>query len=146
MHDKYSELLQLYLDSEIEPLEKILLEEHLSYCHTCRKELNHLKMLDWELKHSQEIEVPAELSVLRMKALKKYLLTRPDQEKGFEVKDVWRLQVNIFKNASGFISKNPVNRTINRTLKGPILLAGKLAGAGLKKRNPVLGRFISGQA
>ena len=144
MHDQYSKHLQSYLDGEIEPLERILLEEHLSYCHTCRGELNQLKLLDWELKHPQEIEVPAELAVQRMELIKRQISTKTDEEE-FEIKDVWRLQVHIFKYASGFMSTNPVNRTISRTLKSSLSLMGKAAGAGLKKRNPVLGRFIHGQ-
>jgi len=144
MHDKYSDHLQSYLDGEIEPLEKILLEEHLSYCHTCRGELNQLKLLDWELKHPQEIEVPAELAIQRMELLKSQLSAITDEEE-FKVKDVWRLQVHILKYASGFMISSPVNRTISRTLTSSLSLMGKAAGAGFKKRNPLLGRFIPGQ-
>lgn len=145
MHEQFNQLLQQFIDGRIEPLEQIMLEEHLIYCRTCRKELNQLKLLDWELKNQQEMEVPAELAVLRMDAIKTHLAAERSGEKEFETKDIWRLQLQILRQASGFISINPVNRTLNRTIKGSFSMLGKAAGVTLKKRSPLLGRFIPGQ-
>lgn len=145
-HQQFSELMQLYLDGEIEPLEKILLEEHLIYCFKCREELNQLKLLDWELNHPQENKVPAELAVRRIEIIKNQLFAEAAEGKEFEVKDVLRLQLQIFKLTSGFINKKPVNKAINRSIKRFFTVLGKAAGASLKKRNPLLGRFIPGQA
>lgn len=42
------DVLQDYIDGTIEPLEKIVLEEHLRVCSDCRIELNRLKIVDWD--------------------------------------------------------------------------------------------------
>ena len=47
MHEKYSDLLHQYIDGALEPLENIILSEHLAGCQSCRRELNQLKLLDW---------------------------------------------------------------------------------------------------
>ena len=145
-HQKISELLQPYLDHDIEPLEKILLEEHLMSCSKCRAELNQMILLDWELNHPQQIKVPAELSRRRKEVIKKQLSLETAEGNEFEVKDVWRLQLKIFTLAAGFMNKNPVNRAINRSIKGSLTRLAKAGGGSLKKRNSLLGRFIPGQA
>jgi hypothetical protein len=53
-------LLHEYIDGELAPLEVQILEEHLKSCSECRKELNQLKILDWDLHHQDAIEVPYE--------------------------------------------------------------------------------------
>ena len=146
MHEKYSDLLQQYVDREINPLEKMLLEEHLLSCRTCRQELNQLKLLDWELKHEPAIELPAELAVYRMAAIKTYFASTAAQQKSSVVRDLWSLQLQILYHTSSFMGYNPVNRTLNRTVKSTFSLLGKVAGATLKKRNPLLVRFIPGRA
>ncbi len=146
MHKKYSDLLQQYIDREINPLEKMLLEEHLLSCRTCRQELNQLKLLDWELKHESAIEVPAELAAYRMAAIKTHFASATAQQKSTVVRDLWRLQLQILHHTSSFMGYSPVNRTLNRTVKSSFSLLGKVAGVTLKKRNPLLARFIPGRA
>jgi anti-sigma factor RsiW len=73
LDNKYSDLLHQYIDGELGPLEKIILEEHLLSCPASRRELNQLKLLDWELKHQPVIELPAELASCRMTALKAHM-------------------------------------------------------------------------
>lgn len=51
-------LLQEYIDGELEPLEVQILEEHLKSCPECRRELNQLKILDWDLRNQDSIQVP----------------------------------------------------------------------------------------
>ncbi len=144
MHEKYSDLLQQYVDREIGPLEKILLDEHLLSCRACRQELNQLKLLDWELKHEPLIEVPAELAAYRMATIKNHFAQAPMQQRSSGVRDLWRLQLQIMYHTSSFIGINPVNRTVNRTVKRSISLLGKVASAAVKKKNPLLSRLIPG--
>lgn len=149
MDNKYSDLLNQYIDGELGPLEKIILEEHLLSCPASRRELNQLKLLDWELKHQPAIELPAELAACRMTALKAHMAASTageKRQKSSVTKDLWRMQLRILQNSSSFISINPVSRTLGRTVKGSFSLMGKAAGTALKKRKPLLGRFIPGQA
>lgn len=145
MHDKYSDLLQEYVDGRINPLEKILLEEHLPSCRLCRRELNQLKLLDWELKHQPAFEVPAELAARRMEAVNTYLAAVPTGQRDVTRKQLWQLQVQIVRHSTSFMSYNPVNRALNRSLKSTFSRVGRVAGAVLKKRNPTWARFIPGR-
>jgi hypothetical protein len=64
------DLLHEYLDQELEPLLAIILEEHLAVCSECRKELNQLKVLDWDLRFANHFEIPEdELKELRSRTL-----------------------------------------------------------------------------
>lgn len=64
-------LLQDYLENTIEPLEKIFLEEHLKCCRECKKELNELKLLffDLEFTSREDVKFPNELDGVREMAL-----------------------------------------------------------------------------
>lgn len=146
MHEKYSDLLQQYIDGALEPLEKIILAEHLADCHRCRRELNQLKLLDWDIKHEPVIETPAELAAYRMAALKNHLAAEKTSEATTAAKERWALQKQTVQYTFAFISINPVNRSVNRAIKNTFSALGRAAGAGLKKRTPLLARFIPGQA
>lgn len=145
MHEKYSVLIQQYVDREINPLEKMMLEEHLRSCRTCRRELNQLKLLDWELKHQPAVELPPELAAYRMAALENHFAAGEPQRKSSVARDLSRLQLRVFYHASSFIGYNPVNRTLGRMFKHSFSLLGKAAGASMKKRNPLLARIIPGR-
>lgn len=60
-------LLQEYLDGFMDPLEKIVLEEHLKICPECRRELTGLKLTLWELDSTLNfnVEIPRELDDMR---------------------------------------------------------------------------------
>jgi anti-sigma factor RsiW len=146
MHAKYSDLLQQYIDGALEPLEKIILAEHLSDCHKCRRELNQLKLLDWDMRHEPVIEPPAELAACRMAALSTHLAAETAAEVTTAAKERWALQKQTVQYTFAFISINPVNRSVNRAVKKTFSALGRAAGAGLKKRNPLLARFMPGQA
>jgi hypothetical protein len=61
--------LQLFIDDQLDPLEKLVLEEHLGGCKDCLRTLNQLKILDWDLKRLVEPELPQELEALREKVI-----------------------------------------------------------------------------
>ncbi len=149
MHKKYSDLLQQHIDQEISPSEKGILEEHLLSCRLCRRELNQLKLLDWELKHEQTVAVPAELFIYRMAAIRTYLKEAETSGKRSMAKDMVNLQLQIISKSTSFLGYNPVNRNLSRTLgrsvRRSLAFLGKAALVTLRKRNPLLDRIIPGQ-
>ena len=58
--------LYSYADGTIEPLEKIIVEEHLKYCSECNHELEEIKNMDRELETLKydDIDIPDRLSLL----------------------------------------------------------------------------------
>jgi hypothetical protein len=116
-------LLQDYIDGTIEPLERVVLEEHLRVCADCRKELNRLKLIDWDLKNyfleAGKIPVLEELAVIRDVSIGLFLAEEDDRKRAEEFdaawstgddrgkvgfKDVLSLQVSNMNNALMFIN------------------------------------------
>jgi len=127
------DMLQLYIDGQMSPLEILLLEEHLRECPSCRKELNSLKILDWDLRKTIErIEVPSELSRIRLLTLNQHLEESSQTEKAaFGLKNVYELQYNTWKNSLSFIQFLPGNKLVGNS--GKKLLQGKLKPSFLSK-------------
>ncbi len=48
-------LLQDLLEDIIDPVEKLVVEEHLKICKECRKELTELKLLFWDLNNKSNL-------------------------------------------------------------------------------------------
>lgn len=97
-------LLHEYLDGTIDPLEKIVLEEHLKNCTLCRKELTELKLLMWELESLDEMDIPPEITLLRTKALGELA---PAENQNFGIKEFIHVQRNIFRQAASFLEAVP---------------------------------------
>jgi len=146
MHEKFHDLLEQFIDGELEPVEALILKEHLAGCRSCRQMLNQLKLIDWDLKHQAVVEVPPELEVYRTAAIKAHLATLKTTKKSDSLKDAWRLQKQILQHSFGFVSYIPINRAVsNSARKGVAILAGA-AGRRLRKSSPLLARIIPGQA
>jgi len=146
MHKQFDVLLQEYIDGELDFLKSIILVEHLVSCQNCRRELNQLKLMDWDLKHQPLVEVPLELESYRMAAVKNHIAEAVIGEKEGSHNKAWYLQHHIFQYTFSFISYNPVNKTVARTAKKTVSLFTRAAGKSIKKRSPLLTRFIPGQA
>lgn len=146
MHDKIHDLLHQYIDDELELLEAIILEEHLSTCQSCRKLLNQLKLMDWDLKRQPVVDLPPELIVCRKAAIKTHLTAVKAADKKVTAKESWGLQKHILQHTFSFVSYNPVNRTVARAVKKTASTLTRAAGSRLRKRNPIFSRFIPGQA
>lgn len=146
MHDKIQDLLQQYIDGELEILEALIVEEHLTSCHSCRKILNQFKLMDWDLKHQPVVDPPPELINYRKAAIKTYLATVKNADKKEPVKETWKMQKHIVQHTFSFISYNPVNRTVARSVKKTVSTLARAAGSGLRKRSPIISRFSPGQA
>ena len=120
-------LLQDYLDGLIEPLEKIILEEHLKVCPACRRELTELKLLLWEFENLNEIEMPREVSSLRTQVLNDLMADGTAQP--FGVKQFISLQRKILDTSGSFVNLVPGVRpsisAVEKTVK-------KIPGAASK--------------
>ena len=146
MHKKFHDLLEQFIDGELEPVEALILNEHLTGCRSCRQMLNQLKLIDWDLRHQPVIEVPPELEVYRTAAVKAHLKNLKAAQKSDPLKDTWRMQKQILQHTFGFVSYIPINRTISSSAKKGVAILAGAAGKRLRKRRPLLSRIIPGQA
>lgn len=106
-------LLQEYIDGSIGPVEKIVLEEHLRQCSNCRKELNHLKIMEWDMKnfYQEIIDIPSELANLRNQVLEECARKESEstlaKEGAITLRDVVSLQASNFSNTFMFLNLLP---------------------------------------
>ncbi len=146
MSCSFHDYLPLYMDEELPPLEIILLEEHLQTCRDCRRELNQLKILEWDLKKQFNMaEVPSHaLAACREKALAEHFPSSAEKKLQNEVKSpamvVVGLQLTTLKNSLSFCSYLPGSGLLNRSLHR----WGKSARVSFRKRNPLISRIIFG--
>lgn len=121
-----SDLIQMYIDKTIEPLEKLFVEEHLKVCKKCRKELTLFKLLYYELDNLEETEeVPEELENVRNAALDNIF----DAPTKYGIKDFINHQKKSIALASGFAEYVPGKRVVENGLKA----TGSLIGSASKK-------------
>jgi len=146
VHEKFHVLLEQYIDGELKPVEALILDEHLAGCRSCRQILNQLKLIDWDLKHQPVVEVPPELEVYRVAAVKAHMATLNNARKSEPLKDTWRLQKQILQHTFGFVSYIPINRAISSSAKKGVAVLAGAAGRRLRKNSPLLSRIIPGQA
>lgn len=129
MCDINKELLHQYIDGELNPVEKTILKAHINTCAECRRELNQLKLLDWNLRFEEPSLPPLEdLARLRTQTLNSCFaeLEAETEEDANRWNDVYKIQTEALKFA--------VNYT--RYLPGSSMLktAGQATGRYLTKR------------
>lgn len=125
------ELLHEYLDQELEPLLAIILEEHLAVCAECRKELNQLKILDWDLRFADRIEIPKEeLKELRSKTLDQYFAAQEEDQ--ISVLDLYKIQTRALSYAVNYVKYIPGTGLLKKTglASGQLLRKKLLPGTG----------------
>ncbi len=107
-------LLQEYLESTIDPLEKIFVENHLKICKECRRELSELKLLFYDLddKSNYVIEIPAELETMRDDIIDSFLGKRKSPSK-----KIIEMQVENIKTTGKFIEFLPGAKQAPKVLK-----------------------------
>lgn len=100
------ELLQDFLDGTIDPVEKIVLKEHLKVCSKCSKELLVMKLLFFELHElsKEAVMIPKEMSARREKTLEALFQT---SESPMSFTKVLKLQKNNLEYASMFVKFLP---------------------------------------
>jgi len=111
------DLLQKYIDKDIEPLEKILLENHLLSCPQCRKDLNQLKIMEWDLNNINLPKAPKDLAAVRSTALDKCFKTIDEKENSLTSKDIIDLQYSNLKNTVSFINYLPGRKLVESAFK-----------------------------
>ncbi len=146
MHVKFTKLLQEYIDNELTPLEKMIIEDHLASCYSCRSELNQLKIVDWELKNQPLPAPPRELAKIRTQVVKKCSYEMRKGADPININKILQLQLKIARNTTSFIRLNPVNQTISSVVKKSILKTSQVASTSKKKRKVPGLKFIIGQA
>lgn len=101
----HTELLQEYIDHELNGLETLLLEDHLVNCSSCRRELNQLILVDWQLHRlNQRIDIPvADLSLRRDAALAEFFKAGDSGD----FKDLYNVQISALKKSVEFVNFLP---------------------------------------
>jgi len=88
-----AELLQAYLDGELEEATRRELLGHLAVCRPCREELSRLKLLWLELAETEEVSLPPEWPYLRQRVMAAARAAcQPEDQVGFWAgqKVIWR--------------------------------------------------------
>jgi hypothetical protein len=125
-----TDLIQMYLDKTIEPLEKLFVEEHLRVCKKCRKELTLFKLLHFELDNLEETEeVPEELENVRNAVLDNIF----DASSKYGLKEFINQQKKSIALASEFTEYVPGKRAVEKGLKATGSLIGKASKKGVKQ-------------
>jgi predicted anti-sigma-YlaC factor YlaD len=122
-------VLHQYLDREMDTLLTLILEEHLIRCPECRKVLNQLKILDWNLRFEDDFEVPREeLKKLRTKALD----TCFGEEEAKSLRNLYRIQAQAALNAVNYMHYIPGTSLLKKTglASGKLLRKKLLASVG----------------
>lgn len=107
--------LQMYIDNQLDNLEIIVLEEHLKTCKSCLRELNKLKVLDWDLRRMPEPEVPEELEALREKLVAQYVVPQQSEdaeENKYSNTDYLKLQYSNIKHTIKFVNYLPGSKVV----------------------------------
>ncbi|WP_019849518.1 zf-HC2 domain-containing protein [Desulfitobacterium sp. PCE1] len=132
-------LLQDLLDDTLDPIEKLFVDEHLKICPECRKELNELKLLFWDLsdKSTYEIELPPELDQLKGILLEQ--VSEPSSQSSFTA--LVEIQRKNIRSASRFLDYVPGVKASNNLAKESLKAtpsALKLVSKGLLKSTKFL--------
>jgi predicted anti-sigma-YlaC factor YlaD len=148
-------LLEEYVEGLSDPLEKILVEEHIKTCPCCRNEITELKLLSWELRNlaMQKVEYPEELENL-CEDLIDSVCQKPYSMR-YRLKSATRVPKNVLSTITGKLSLSGQARKLGRilarkkeksgrkrTLTG---LAMNLVRGKIKKSSPgVLRKMLGG--
>jgi anti-sigma factor RsiW len=133
------ELLQAYLDGELEEETARELGEHLAGCRSCRRELSRLKLLWLELGEEEETPLPPEWPYLRQQVVAAAMAAhRQPPERGLGFWETQRLAWQPFSLAAAYLpgTAGAVNlaKAAGRELPGLVLgLAGR-TGRLLRKQ------------
>lgn len=148
MHNNFQHILQHYIDKDLDLVETLVLEEHLATCQPCRRMLNQLKLLDWDLKNQPAADIPPELETIRQAAISAHLHNFKPVENAEETNERWQLQKHILKHTFAFVFYNPVNQALTQAIKKTTSLATRNVGkrARTRKRSSLFTRYIFGKA
>lgn len=130
-------LLHEYLDQELDPLLTIILDEHLAVCPECRKQLNHLKILDWDLRFADQFEIPGkQLRELRTRTLD--MCFADEKNDPSSLLDLYRVQTHAASYAVNYVQYIPGSSLLKKT--GQVTQHMFLKTLGLNKLLPAARR------
>ena len=126
------ELLYNYSDGTIEPLEKIIVEEHLKYCSECREELREIQEFDTCLENFdfEDIEIPDKLSSLSELIAENCIneAERNDSKLQYcNYNEGMQLIKETAKKGYKLRYNNPYNKTIRKNVDGSFKIVKKAA-------------------
>lgn len=102
------DLLHEYVDRELTALEAQLLEEHLKTCPECRRELNQLKILDWDFRFQDHIDIPyQQLADLREITFDHCFEDLAAAQDNNSLMDVYKIQTSSMKLAVNYMQFLP---------------------------------------
>lgn len=134
-----TDLIQGFLDGELDAAEEKELMAHLAGCMACRQELSRLKLLWLELACPEEIEAPAVLPYLRRQAITAAMGQRQkSDENKLSFWESQKLAFNPLKYSMAYLPGAGQLRgaAAAAVRELPELLANSLSGAGrLWKKN-----------
>lgn len=130
------EQLSLYLENEVNEIEYLLINSHLEECRSCRRVLNQLKIIDWDLEHDKVVIPAQELDNIRINSIN-LVLNQPD-DKDFTLSNLYDLQVNTFKNSVSFIKYLPGVSRIDTQVNTQVNLKKSLGSSVNKLINKML--------
>lgn len=124
------DLIQEYLEETIDPLEKIILLEHLKVCKSCRKELTELKLLYWEITDIPGVDIPSEAHIVRENVLNLIRESKSSyiEKSTFTLKNYIAMQSNIVDTASFFFKFVPGAKKASNVLDHLVIDAFKAKG------------------
>ena len=142
------ELLQTFLDHELEISEAEELKRHLAHCRACRQELSRLKLLWLELAQPDKIDLPPELPYMRQQVITTALHSLDKQGKeriGFW--DAQKLALGPIKFAVSYLPGAGLLKEAVRTtgMELPELMLNSLTRAGRLLKQAVSGKKGQGR-
>ncbi|MGI6514336.1 MAG: zf-HC2 domain-containing protein [Syntrophomonadaceae bacterium] len=108
------EMLQLFLDRELEPEQAKELKKHLARCRECRQELSRLKLMWLELEQEEELDLPPELPFLRQQAI---TAARTLSQMSAGEFSYWQSQKLAWEPVTTAITLIPGTRTLSRAAR-----------------------------
>jgi hypothetical protein len=139
------QIIQRYIDNEIEPLELIFLKEHIQYCADCKRDVELFTLTDQKIFDvCNNIELPFELDFLAEKVLDQCI---EDSKNRNGVSAAMHRGVIISKgiaiSASKFVEYIPGNKLIAKSLNTTTEFVSKNTKTFLKGRlKKVLGNIV----
>lgn len=114
-------LLYSYEDNSINPLEKIIVEEHLKYCNECRNELKEIREFEENINHIdfEDIELPDDLDELCSLVIDN-CISKENYNKNISssYKEEIKLLKSSIKNSYKLRYNNPYNKAIKKNING----------------------------
>lgn len=131
-------LLYAYSDNTIDPLEKIFIEEHLSCCDSCKRDLEIINLIDENLNNIEEdIIFPERLSAISQLVVENYLEQIEDENFKAKIEELYNScrEINkVIKDSKSIYKSNPVNKFIYKNVNQSINYMKKPVKKYIKKK------------